>query len=76
MNTFVELYQREKAKPTPAQQFYLTVHELTGISYDGMMRWVRGEVRPNKAAMNILSQAFGVPADELFPPKRLEGSED
>lgn len=66
---FVDIYKREKAKPTPAQSFILRIARLTKKSENTVKMWVCGAQEPHPLEKEVIAQHFGLSAQELFPPK-------
>jgi len=67
---FTDIYEREKAKPTPAQAFIVRIAALTKKSENTVKMWVCGAQEPHRLEKEVIAQHFGLSAQELFPPKK------
>ncbi len=68
--TFKEYYQKlkeEKRPPHPARQFILTIAEMTGKTPKTIQQWMSGIYTPSRETQMIISDATGIPLDDLFP---------
>lgn len=66
MTTLKDLYDAEKNKPTPAQQFLTEIADLCGVQPHTVKFWLLKVRKPNKAAQKLIAQKYGVDADELL----------
>jgi transcriptional regulator with XRE-family HTH domain len=64
--TFKEIYNREKTKLTPCQNFIKEVAEVTRKSENTVRTWISGAIVPDELTKKVLSDYFNVPEDELF----------
>lgn len=64
--TFKEIYNLEKTKLTPCQNFIKEVAEVTRKSESTVRTWISGAVVPDELTKKVLSDHFGIPEDELF----------
>ena len=64
--TFKEIYNREKTKLTPCQNFIKEVAEVTRKSENTVRTWISGAVVPDELTKKVLAAHFGVPEDEIF----------
>lgn len=69
MATFKELYEAQKAQPTPAAAFITKVAELTHRTENTVRMWLMGVQTPDDLVIAILADFFGTKPDELFPTR-------
>ena len=69
--TFAEIYEEQKSKPTPANDFINKIAELTSKSPLTVKRWVQPctSVRPDALTQKVLADHFSTTPEELFPAK-------
>ena len=68
--TFKEYYQKLKQleRPLhPARQFILSIAEKTGKNPKTIQQWMSGVYTPSRETQIIISDATGIPLDDLFP---------
>jgi len=65
--TFQELYLKEKAKPTAAEQFVTRMAEICENSEYTVRMWIAGKQIPNRLAQKVIAEELGVDINELFP---------
>lgn len=65
--TFIQLYQNAKGKPTPCEEFVNEVAQLTGRSVSTVKKWGIGFAVPEINVRVMLSKHFKIPVNELFP---------
>lgn len=70
--TLKEYYLKEKAKPTPAQNFIAEIARITMRSENTVRMWVNGLQVPDTLAQSIISAKLGVDASQLFPQKTIK----
>ena len=63
------MYEKAKSQPTPAQEFVANIADITCRELSTVRQWLSGIQEPNPKAKEAISKHFGIPADELFPPK-------
>ncbi len=68
--TFIDLCNEEKKKPSPYQLFIEEVAELTGRKPSTVRLWILENKTPDRLIQRTLSNHFGIPMEELFPPKK------
>lgn len=68
--SFIDLYNIEKRKLTPAQEFIKNMAKLTKRSESTVRQWVVGMFTPDELCKSIISEKLGIDADILFPPKK------
>lgn len=59
--------KKQKRPPHPAREFILTIAEKTGKSTKTIQQWMSGIYTPSRETQIIISDATGIPPDELFP---------
>lgn len=67
--SLINMYKRLRRKPTPPSLFVKKLAELTHRSESSVRKWLSGEVEPDMAVKEILSDYFNTPIEVLFPPK-------
>jgi hypothetical protein len=67
--TFFDLYNEQKSKPTPAQEFVSEVAKITRRTETTVRMWLSGQQTPDALAQSIIAEHFGVNADYLFPKR-------
>ena len=67
--TFFDLYNEQKSKPTPAQEFVSEVARITRRTETTVRMWLSGQQTPDALAQSIIADHFGVNADSLFPKR-------
>ena len=72
--TFYELYNEQKQKKTPAQEFVAEVAKITHRTETTVRMWLAGQQVPDALAQSIIGEHFGVSVDGLFPERK--GGED
>ena len=71
--TFFDLYNEQKSKPTPAQEFIIEVARITKRTTTTVRMWLSGQQTPDALAQSIIAEHFGVSITSLFP--KVEKSE-
>ena len=71
--TFFDLYNEQKSKPTPAQEFISEVARITKRTTTTVRMWLSGQQIPDALAQSIIAEHFGVSITSLFP--KVEKSE-
>lgn len=69
VQTFYDLYLKEKQKSTPAQRFVKEVATLTHRSEVTVRLWLSGVQTPDELVKATIAKRFGVDVDGLFPRK-------
>ena len=64
--TFKQLYEAEKSKKTPAQQFIADVAKLTHKTETTVKMWIMGRQVPDELTQSIIAQQYDVDATTLF----------
>ncbi len=64
--TFQELYLKEKAKPTAAEQFIGRIAKVCECSEFTVRMWIAGKQIPNRLAQKVIAEELGVDINELF----------
>ena len=67
--TFFDLYNEQKSKPTPAQEFVSEVAKITRRTENTVRMWLSGQQTPDALAQSIIAEHFGVNVDYLFPKR-------
>ena len=67
--TFFDLYNAQKSKPTPAQEFVSEVAKITRRTETTVRMWLSGQQTPDALAQSIIAEHFGVNVDYLFPKR-------
>ena len=67
--TFYDLYNEQKSKPTPAQEFVSEVAKITRRTETTVRMWLSGQQTPDALAQSIIAEHFGVNVDYLFPKR-------
>jgi hypothetical protein len=67
MRTFRHIYNEVKKQPSPATKWVGEVAYLTKRSEHSVRMWIAGSQEPDDLCKSILSNYFGIPAEELFP---------
>lgn len=67
--TFYDLYNEQKSKPTPAQEFVSEVAKITHRTENTVRMWLSGQQTPDALAQSIIAEHFGVNVDYLFPKR-------
>lgn len=67
--TFHDLYNEQKSKPTPAQEFISEVAKITRRTETTVRMWLSGQQTPDALAQSIIAEHFGVNVDYLFPKR-------
>lgn len=67
--TFYDLYNEQKSKPTPAQEFVSEVAKITRRTENTVRMWLSGQQTPDALAQSIIAEHFGVNVDYLFPKR-------
>lgn len=67
--TFFDLYNEQKSKPTPAQEFVSEVAKITRRTETTVRMWLSGQQTPDALAQSIIAEHFGVNVDYLFPKR-------
>lgn len=64
--------QAKSMKPevSPGQLFIDEVAELTHRAETTVRMWIYGKQTPDDFIKTVLSKHFGIPVEELFPPKK------
>ena len=65
--TFFDLYNEQKSKPTPAQEFISEVARITKRTTTTVRMWLSGQQIPDALAQSIIAEHFGVSVTSLFP---------
>lgn len=65
--TFFDLYNEQKSKPTPAQEFISEVARITKRTTNTVRMWLSGQQTPDALAQSIIAEHFGVSINSLFP---------
>ena len=65
--TFFDLYNEQKSKPTPAQEFISEVARITKRTTTTVRMWLSGQQTPDALAQSIIAEHFGVSITSLFP---------
>lgn len=66
-NKFMELYERAKREPTPAQRFITEVAVLTRRSEVTVRAWISGTQVPDALVCKTIGEHFGINPERLFP---------
>lgn len=64
--TFKQLYDEQKNKPTPAQEFIAEVAQITHKTEGTVKMWLCGQQKPDALAQSIIAEHFGVDVKYLF----------
>lgn len=64
--TFFDLYNEQKSKPTPAQEFISEVARITKRTTTTVRMWLSGQQTPDALAQSIIAEHFGVSITSLF----------
>ena len=67
--TFFDLYNEQKSKRTPAQEFVSEVAKITRRTENTVRMWLSGQHTPDALAQSIIAEHFGVNVDYLFPKR-------
>lgn len=65
--SFKEIYEAEKAKPSAAQTFVMNVAKETHRTEFAVRSWLSGKSDPDPLVKDKLSKKFKVPVEVLFP---------
>ncbi len=65
--SFVEMYQAAKCKPTPGEAFIREVCTITHRSRSTVRKWVVGITEPDSNIKHQLARHYKTPVDVLFP---------
>jgi len=65
--SFKELYEIERDKLNPGQEFIEKIAKLTRRSPFTVRAWIAGVQEPDELVKDVLSKEFGTDADILFP---------
>lgn len=68
--TFAELYNEQKSKPTPAQEFVSEVARVTHRSEFTVRMWLTGQQVPDTLVQSVIADHFGVAMEGLFPDEK------
>lgn len=64
----MQFYEKLPKPEPPKTTFVRKMADLCGVDVATVRWWVKGRTRPsNKAHYDILSEATGIPKDQLFP---------
>jgi hypothetical protein len=61
-------------KIKPKRDFIRLLRRLTGKTEASVYRWLNGEVIPDKSDRGIISDAAGIPVEELWPALKEENN--
>lgn len=64
--TLQEIFEKEKLKSTPVQEFIARISKITGKTSATVYRWINGSVEPDKANRELLAKHFKTTSEELF----------
>lgn len=67
--SFFELYEKERRKPTAAQVFIKNIATMTHRSENTVKMWLCGRQVPDELAQSIIAKKYGVKISSLFPKK-------
>lgn len=67
MKTFKQMYDEEKAKPTPAQAFISEVARITHKSEQTVKMWLTGRQKPDGLTCEVIASHYNVKVETLFP---------
>lgn len=70
--TFFDLYNEQKSKPTPAQEFISEVARITKRTTNTVRMWLSGQQTPDALAQSIIAEHYGVSINTLFPKEAKE----
>ena len=65
--TFKDYYLREKAKPSPAQNFLTDMAQLTKRSSVTVRMWLQGKKVPDALTQSLIAERLNTDASTLFP---------
>ena len=65
--TFFDLYNEQKSKPTPAQEFISEVARITKRTTNTVRMWLSGQQTPDALAQSIIAEHFGASITSLCP---------
>lgn len=65
--TFKDYYLREKAKPSPAQNFLTDMAQLTKRSSVTVRMWLQGKQVPDALTQSLIAERLNTDASTLFP---------
>lgn len=68
LETFKTLYEQVKAQPTPTDVFFEEVCKVAHCRKNTVKMWLYDVQRPSTSSLLALSEHFGIPAQQLFPP--------
>lgn len=64
--TLKEIYEKERVKPTPIQDFIKEICKVTEKTEAAAYRWIGGKCAPDKLTQKILAKHFKTTPEELF----------
>lgn len=67
---FVSYYKKleeVKSPKTPKQEFRAQIAAACGVAPSTVMRWVSGEIIPEKLKREKVSEIIGLPVEDLWP---------
>ena len=65
--SFIQLYNAEKVKPTPCEAFIKEVAALTHRKESTVRKWAIGVAEPDENTKHQLAEHFNIPVNVLFP---------
>lgn len=65
--TFKELYEEQRRKSTPAQDFIAEAARVTHKAKCTVKMWLVGRHAPDELAKTMLANHYGCKPEELFP---------
>lgn len=68
--TFNDFYFAARSQMHPSVAFIAEIANLTHRSQIAVRKWISGENTPDYNVQEILAKHFGVPREQLFPPKK------
>lgn len=65
--TYYSKLREVKNYKTPKQEFRETIARACGVAPSTVMRWVSGEIIPEKLKREKVSELLEIPVDQLWP---------
>lgn len=66
------LSEEERIIRTPKQEFREKIASACGVAPSTVMRWISGEITPDKLKREKVSEVLNIPVEELWPNLEIE----
>ena len=64
--TLQEIFEKERLKPTPIQNFIKEICKVTAKTEAAVYRWISGRCSPDELTKRVLAEHFKTTPEELF----------